>query len=88
MGDSHCKAVLGDSPDLPAGLPLALPLALPAPPGQPAPAGEVLSAGLCTRGVYGAPAPAASSLPSASVETRADIATQKGCGWHRRAVPH
>ena len=55
LGDAYYKAVLGDSPDLPAGPALALQLALPAQTGQPAGAimdaessesGEILSAGL------------------------------------------
>ena len=54
-GDAHCKTVLDDSPDLPAGHALSLQLALPAQTGQPAAAimdaessegGEMLSAGL------------------------------------------
>ena len=54
LGDAHYKAVLGDSPDLPAGPALALQLALPAQTGQPtaimdaesSESGEILSAGL------------------------------------------
>ena len=34
LGDAHCKAVMGDSPDLPAGRALALQLALLAPRSQ------------------------------------------------------
>ena len=94
FGDARCKAVLGDSPDLPAGPALALQLALLAQTGQPAAAimdaesresGEILSAGLhdghAALVVSSAvPAPASSSLPSASVQTHADIAAQKGAG--------
>ena len=55
LGDAHCTAVLGVSPDLPAGPALALQLALPAQTWQPAAvitdaesseSGEILNAGL------------------------------------------
>ena len=92
LGDAHCKAVLGDSPDLPAGPTALTPqLALVAPRGQPAASimdaessesGEVLTAGLHDGDAAfvvstATPAPASSSLPSASVQTPADFATQK-----------
>ena len=94
LGDAHYKAVLGDSPNLPAGPALAQQLALPVQTGQPAAAimdaesnenGEILSAGLhdghaALVDSSAAPAPASSSLPSVSVQTPADIATLKGAG--------
>ena len=95
LDDAHYRTVVGDSPDLPAGPTAPAPrLAQPAPPGHPAAAivdaessesGEILSAGLHDgHGTLvvstAAPAPASSSLPSASVRTPADSATQKGAG--------
>ena len=94
LGDAHCKAASGDSPDLPAGPALALQLALTAQTGQPAAvimdaesteSGDILSAGLhdghAALVVSSAvPVLASSSLPSASVQTPADIATQKVAG--------